>query len=161
MWKNESQAVKGNYKKLADEEKAKHQLRYPTYKCSPRKSSEIKKRKRSTKGCLDITEETPAAKATRLADDVVQHAQNPTRSRREESRAGLEVYSNVTSLKAGGSIFAPYSQETTPAIDWQSFGSFQDMEHASEQPPKDLFVDDDTFQLVDWDASGGAFDWLS
>ena len=47
MWRNECIEVKDYYKKLAEEEKANHQLQYPDYKCSPRKSSEIKKRKRS------------------------------------------------------------------------------------------------------------------
>lgn len=47
MWKHECEEVKDYYKKLAEEEKANHRLLYPDYKCSPRKSSEIKKRKRS------------------------------------------------------------------------------------------------------------------
>lgn len=36
------------YKSLAEVEKANHRQQYPGYKCSPRKSSQIKKRKRSS-----------------------------------------------------------------------------------------------------------------
>jgi hypothetical protein len=48
MWRNERAEVRDYYKKLAEEEKANHRLQYPDYKCSPRKPSEIKKRKRSS-----------------------------------------------------------------------------------------------------------------
>jgi hypothetical protein len=48
MWKNECVEVREYYKKLADEEKACHQLQHSDYKCSPRKASEMRKRKRVT-----------------------------------------------------------------------------------------------------------------
>jgi hypothetical protein len=47
MWRNECAEVREYYKTLAEEEKANHMLQYPDYKCSPRKSSQLKKRKRS------------------------------------------------------------------------------------------------------------------
>ena len=49
MWSNESAEVRFRYKKLADDEKFKHQQMYPGFKCAPRKSSDIKKRKTRTK----------------------------------------------------------------------------------------------------------------
>lgn len=48
MWRNESAEVRGYYRKLAEDEKLNHRIQYPDYKCSPRKSSEIKKRKRGS-----------------------------------------------------------------------------------------------------------------
>jgi hypothetical protein len=47
MWRNECAEVREYYKTLAEEEKANHLLQHPDYKCSPRKSSQLKKRKRS------------------------------------------------------------------------------------------------------------------
>lgn len=49
MWQQESPAIKEQYKRLAEEEKARHRQKYPSYKCSPRKSSEIKRRKSYSK----------------------------------------------------------------------------------------------------------------
>jgi hypothetical protein len=46
MWRGERPEIREYYKMLAEEEKAKHRLQYPDYKCSPRKPSDIKKRKR-------------------------------------------------------------------------------------------------------------------
>jgi hypothetical protein len=45
MWRGEPDNVKAHYAKLAEEEKTNHRIVYPGYKCSPRKSSQIKKRK--------------------------------------------------------------------------------------------------------------------
>ncbi len=44
-WAKEPTAVKDHYTQLAALEKNEHFLKYPDYKCSPRKSSEIKRRK--------------------------------------------------------------------------------------------------------------------
>jgi hypothetical protein len=63
MWRNESAAIRHHFQKLAEEEKAKHQISFPNYKCSPRKSTEIKKRKTSTKTApliLTSVVQTPA-----------------------------------------------------------------------------------------------------
>ncbi|KAH8802873.1 hypothetical protein F5884DRAFT_488224 [Xylogone sp. PMI_703] len=49
MWQAESPDIKEHYKKLAEEEKSRHHQQYPTYKCSPRKSSDIKRRKQFSK----------------------------------------------------------------------------------------------------------------
>lgn len=73
MWRNEPAKVKAHYKKLADLEKTKHQLQHPNYKCSPRKSSEIQKRKRSFTETLTSTKATlPAATALQLSEDISQ-----------------------------------------------------------------------------------------
>ncbi|TAQ90053.1 hypothetical protein B7494_g1591 [Chlorociboria aeruginascens] len=45
MWRDEPAEVRNHYQKLAEEDKSSHKRKHPDYRCSPRKSSEIKKRK--------------------------------------------------------------------------------------------------------------------
>jgi len=45
MWKAESKQTKIHYKHLADVEKITHAQMFPGYRCTPRKSSAIKRRK--------------------------------------------------------------------------------------------------------------------
>jgi hypothetical protein len=45
MWRGEPEEVKAHYAQLAEGEKNNHRILYPGYKCTPRKSSQIKKRK--------------------------------------------------------------------------------------------------------------------
>ncbi|RFU34439.1 hypothetical protein B7463_g1889, partial [Scytalidium lignicola] len=59
MWQAESADVKECYKRLAEEEKARHRQQYPAYKCSPRKPSDIKRRKPSSKH-IELEVQTPA-----------------------------------------------------------------------------------------------------
>lgn len=69
MWRTESAEVKAHYKQLADQEKYNHQLHHPGYKCSPRKSSEIHKRKKSSKKTMIIIEGSlPVTYMGRISD---------------------------------------------------------------------------------------------
>jgi hypothetical protein len=45
MWRAEPEDVKQLYHNMADEEKRTHRQMFPDYRCAPRKSSEIKRRK--------------------------------------------------------------------------------------------------------------------
>jgi hypothetical protein len=58
MWKAESPEVLAHYAQLAQAKKDEHQILYPDYKCEPRKSSEIKRRKNKSKISL-VSASTP------------------------------------------------------------------------------------------------------
>jgi HMG (high mobility group) box len=88
MWRNECAEVRDYYKILAEEEKAKHKLQHPDYKCSPRKSCQMKKRKRS------------------LDDD--DYILNPS-FEHPMSNLALRNSHNLANCHVVGSIFAPSS----------------------------------------------------
>ena len=61
MWRDEPAEVRKHYFGLAETEKSTHRQRFPGYKCSPRKSADIKKRKGVRKVESLITRSSDAA----------------------------------------------------------------------------------------------------
>jgi hypothetical protein len=49
MWQHEPLEIKTHYQRLAEEAKLRHRYLYPEYIYTPRKASDIKKRKRNSK----------------------------------------------------------------------------------------------------------------
>ena len=129
--------MRTKYKDLADQEKASHQIMYPAYKCSPRKSSEIKKRKRQSK---DINiEGLPTSKAARLV---------------EQSGPQLSPLQMSFSPQLPTSLIPP-TQQGPPKITWQPFELYSGMNNGLfGQPSDELFFDEDVMQMVDWSAHG-------
>jgi hypothetical protein len=118
MWREESVEVKAKYKKLADEEKFKHQLEYPNYKCSPRKSAEIKKRKRSVKESMINVQEFPATKHPRLFEDILADptSQPVTPQMEWQPFALFEGMAHETSQQPPDNLF--FDMDMFEPIDW-------------------------------------------
>lgn len=64
MWRHESPAVKSHFAQLAEEEKNNHGKKHPNYKCTPRKSSQIKKRKTAKQSNVDSQSTAPVNAST-------------------------------------------------------------------------------------------------
>jgi hypothetical protein len=76
MWRSESNEVRAHYAQLAEEEKTKHRIQYPGYKCSPRKSSQIKKRKTSKKEEAPVEVQISAVAAKNCLETTVTDTTN-------------------------------------------------------------------------------------
>lgn len=74
MWRAEIDEVKAHYYHLAKLEKEQHHRRHPDYKCEPRKSSEIKRRKTKTitieHSIIDAVQPTDMATASAAVSDA-------------------------------------------------------------------------------------------
>jgi hypothetical protein len=158
MWRNESDEVKDHYKELAEQEKSKHQTQYPDYKCSPRKSAEIKKRKRSSKECLISIEAVPATKAARLLGNSIEVSQiSSERGYRNDifHSAGPEAaYAEAPMPNAWQLSTTPVSEVLSSSIEWSS-STLEGMEGAPAlQQQNDLFLgeSDSTFDDSTFDA---------
>jgi hypothetical protein len=134
MWHSEPDDVRARYQKLAEEEKSKHALQYPEYKCAPRKASEIKKRKRGSKKTLISIE------GAMSAAENVQDTEKPTKKRRTDSQLHRS-----DSLRFAGDqrpALVSSSPPSQPMIEWQ-------------QPLDELFFDADDWEGNDWEGN----DW--
>jgi hypothetical protein len=69
MWSQESPAILAQYRQLAAELKAKHLEKYPNWKCSPRKSSQIKRRAQS-KALQSAADNNADASTTSEPNDI-------------------------------------------------------------------------------------------
>lgn len=70
MWKKETPEIKATYKAQADAEKEMYRKLYPGYKCVPRKSADIKKRRNAKAQPVEIQGDQPQGHAQLAAAQV-------------------------------------------------------------------------------------------
>jgi hypothetical protein len=169
MWRNESAEVRAHFQTLAEEEKSNHHLRYPEYKCSPRKSSEIKKRKAtSKKTSVALKKASPSVKLSSLMEQTAQETQE--RSLRNSSRQEVQGFTFdiatgtntafAPSLNDQSSVPCP-SSTFEPPIGWDDeFAEFMSHGHY-EHEPEDIFFETENWGAVDWESRAAALKWFS
>ena len=118
MWRNEPAEVKARFQKLAEEEKSKHALQYPEYKCSPRKSSKIKKRKRGCKKTLISIEAAMSAGkcASWLPEENVQDTEMPFKKHQTNSQLHRSDSIGVAAAQEADMQFFADIDENDPAF---------------------------------------------
>jgi hypothetical protein len=145
MWRDASPEVKAKYKQLADEEKAAHRAKYPLYKLTPRKSSEIKKRKHTAKQDVhDALHATISEMEVPVFDgDIVVP----------------EMSNNGTDFTVSQNSSVDMSDEQIMKVIYGDiFGSDMLDNHFYFEASQDDYYDEDLLELVGDEAFGESFD---